>query len=189
MGIKGCGAICPDIDLGFGIGDFYSPSDIYDSEKPYGPYQCETCGAEYEELKDGQEPISGPVEDWQNQAVLFSVALAPYRLDGTDIQVWENSNYDITLGRTSPQLISIRISKKTGTSKYLPELVVTREISSIMPDSIKIIPAACELNIENLSTYMREMSYAEKTAKDVFQFFISPIREGTYDWGSTSSEE
>ena len=87
--------------------------------------------------------------------VPFFVALPPYSLDGTDIQVWENTYYEITLGRTSPQLISIRISKKKDTSKYMPELVVTREMSQIMPESIKVIPAACELNIDNLSTYMR----------------------------------
>lgn len=38
--------------------------DIYDSGNPYGPFQCCGCGAEYEELADGEEPICGPVEDW-----------------------------------------------------------------------------------------------------------------------------
>lgn len=36
--------------------------NIYDSERPYGPFQCCGCGAEYDELAEGEEPHSGPVE-------------------------------------------------------------------------------------------------------------------------------
>lgn len=38
--------------------------DIYDSEHPYGPYQCCGCGAEYDALEDGENSFSGPVEGW-----------------------------------------------------------------------------------------------------------------------------
>ena len=31
---------------------------IYDSERPYGPYTCPDCGAEYDELDDGAEPTN-----------------------------------------------------------------------------------------------------------------------------------
>lgn len=31
---------------------------IYDSERPYGPYTCPDCGAEYDELNDGAEPTN-----------------------------------------------------------------------------------------------------------------------------------
>lgn len=46
----------------------YDPGlDIYNSNTPYGPFQCMGCGAEYDELADGQEPISGPEEGWTQQ--------------------------------------------------------------------------------------------------------------------------
>ena len=38
--------------------------DIYDSESPYGPFQCCGCGAEYDALEDGEDSFSGPVEEW-----------------------------------------------------------------------------------------------------------------------------
>ena len=38
--------------------------DIYDSEPAYSPFQCTGCGAEYDELTEGEEPISGPIEGW-----------------------------------------------------------------------------------------------------------------------------
>ena len=162
-------------------------SDIYDSETPYGPFLCAVCGAEYGELEEGQEPISGPNADWQNQTGPFAMTLAPYQLDGTDIQHWENSHYKITIGRTSPQLISILISKKKDASEYLPELAVTREMSQIMPESIKIIPAACELDQDSVSIYLQQIRYAERTANDILEFFISPIREGSFNWNPTTS--
>lgn len=36
-------------------------ASIYDSEKPYGPFECNYCGAEYEDLTEGAAMISGPV--------------------------------------------------------------------------------------------------------------------------------
>lgn len=40
--------------------------DIYDSERPYGPFQCTGCGAEYEEL-DGSDSTSGPIPNWKRK--------------------------------------------------------------------------------------------------------------------------
>ena len=40
-------------------------ASIYDSETPYGPFQCCGCGAEYDELQEGTEPSSGPVKGWE----------------------------------------------------------------------------------------------------------------------------
>lgn len=34
-------------------GNFLADSGIYDSEKPYGPFTCITCGREYDELPKG----------------------------------------------------------------------------------------------------------------------------------------
>lgn len=39
--------------------------DIYDSEKPYGPFQCCRCGAEYDgDSLEGAVETSGPVQNW-----------------------------------------------------------------------------------------------------------------------------
>ena len=42
-------------------------ADIYDSEKPYGPYRCQGCGAEYDVLRDGEIPTSGPIPGWNDR--------------------------------------------------------------------------------------------------------------------------
>lgn len=38
---------------------------IYESNTPFGPFQCCGCGAVYDELKDGQKETSGPIEGWK----------------------------------------------------------------------------------------------------------------------------
>lgn len=35
-----------------GNNNFEEQLEIYDSEKPYGPYICTNCGKEYDELKE-----------------------------------------------------------------------------------------------------------------------------------------
>lgn len=49
-------------------GDFLSDMPdgpaIYDAENPYGPFQCCGCGAEYDELAEGEESTSGPIDGW-----------------------------------------------------------------------------------------------------------------------------
>lgn len=59
-------------------------SNIYDAERPYGPFICQGCGAEYDSLQDGAEPTSGPVKDWEILPVIK--AQADTRRDGTPEQ-------------------------------------------------------------------------------------------------------
>ena len=40
-------------------------ASIYESDTPFGPFQCCSCGAVYDELKEGQEESSGPIEGWK----------------------------------------------------------------------------------------------------------------------------
>ena len=40
-------------------------ASIYESNTPFGPFQCCGCGAVYDELKDGQKETSGPIEGWK----------------------------------------------------------------------------------------------------------------------------
>lgn len=71
-----------------GRGDFVSnvktglESAIYDSETPYGPFQCVFCGAEYEALRD--VPDSATPRD-----ILLDGVLLPLYIDGPDEEpVW-----------------------------------------------------------------------------------------------------
>ena len=55
-----------------GSGDFLENvhedvrNDIYDSEKPYGPFQCCGCGAEFDgDNLENAALIHGPLQDWK----------------------------------------------------------------------------------------------------------------------------
>lgn len=77
---------------------------VYSSGSPYGPYQCRSCGAAFEELDDGVPAINGPVSGWAEKAPAFrELAAGKYvvlpisavdTLDGEEYEDFCNSNGD-----------------------------------------------------------------------------------------------
>ena len=56
--VDGSGAFLDNMPSG-------AAASIYESNTPFGPFQCCGCGAVYGELEDGQIEESGPIEGWK----------------------------------------------------------------------------------------------------------------------------
>lgn len=72
-------------------------ASIYESDPPFGPFQCCGCGAVYDELKEGQEESSGPIEGWkwlgdgpEDADINGLIALTLIRERPCENEIWAN---------------------------------------------------------------------------------------------------
>ncbi len=112
-------------------------ANIYDSEAPYGPFTCQNCGAEYEELKDGEEPLSGPHQGWPKPkseteletAGEASVLCILTRLRASENEAWTNA-LRLTLPRKEFENIPAEAWESKSAIKALFMDVVGRCLAS-----------------------------------------------------------
>ena len=155
--------------------------DIYDSGVCYGPFQCRRCGAEYEELKDGQEPNSGPVYGW--------VSSAPFRkvLDqignlGQRKQKWEGERYNVLINFFDVGPL-IRVTKRENVPAYLPA------IGCYVDDEGELLGVVVEtrsfgtLSLGEFGKFADAVKMAQVDAGDIERFFIQPLKAKAFEMG------
>lgn len=95
-------------------------TNIYESQEPFGPYTCTTCGAEFENLDAAMKPIHGPDRHWPDIKRVYHKLIRdkiPDILQAKDIQceviqTLDDQNYEYLLGqKLSEEVQEYRDSK------------------------------------------------------------------------------
>lgn len=165
---------------------------IYDSGTPYGPYVCARCGAEYEELEEGTEPIEEPCEGWQKKGAVFTKVLDQVSEEEKKrVQRWDGDGYSVSAVFYESGYSYINVSIRPGAGKYTPEIFVNEYTPVIyeVEDSDTMAPSGVtietssygSLNETEFEAYMERLSHARKMAALIDTLFVKPIREGTFD--------
>lgn len=95
-------------------------TNIYESQEPFGPYTCTTCGAEFENLDAAMKPVHGPNRPWPDIKRVYHKLIRdkiPDILQAKDIQcevvrTLDDQNYEYLLGqKLSEEVQEYRDSK------------------------------------------------------------------------------
>lgn len=104
-------------------------ASIYESDTPFGPFQCCGCGAVYDELKGGQEEVSGPIEGWkwpgagpEDADINGIIALTLIRERPCENEIWANELF-VLVEKAAFQESS---SKFVSTEKFVMQTLRSR---------------------------------------------------------------
>lgn len=178
-----------------GEGDFESDmpggceSAIYDAEKPYGPFTCNRCGAEYEEL-DGRDPshINSEWKQCRGNFVKMMDHIRPSFKGNNEerVQLWRGLLYDIAIIFQLPSNHPfVQIRRKSNDNKFLPELY-DRVDDDFFPLGVQIPTTSYgALGSQEAREFLSQMEAAVNTAEEIEELFIRPLREGSFYMGVT----
>jgi len=168
-------------------------SAIYEAERPYGPFTCAKCGAEYEEL-DGQDPsfVPSSVPDCGKIKGGF-VKTKDFFRDGDKerFQFWTGKYYDISVLLTSSDIPIVQVTQHPNEDvRFLPELYVRKDWDNCLPSKIEIQTASYgAIPLGDLQEFVSKMGIALQAAKEIDELFIQPLREKAFDFGEFIPEE
>lgn len=163
------------------------PGGIYESETPYGPYQCCGCGAEYEDLTGAE--ISGPVKNWTFRRPAFEKAFE--KVFGPDdklgerlFQRWEGENYKVKLTFYKSGFIFIQVVTK---AEGFPDIFVNGVDEPDAPVSVQICGAGSgSINLEDFAGVLSRLDQVKWDAEQILRCFATPLSNGTFDKKSTA---
>lgn len=158
-------------------------ANIYDSEAPYGPFTCCGCGAEYEEIRDGAIPNSGPVEGWTRFQFKKS---SDFIQKNIRRQYWRGTRCDVSLTFYENGQTNIVIQKHGGKEMaFYPKMRVEQDDSGM---TLRIIPVCPEaISMDDARGMATAMANAFDDAEEIMEQFLTPIQDGTFDKGDLSS--
>ncbi len=109
-------------------------SHIYDSGKPYGPFTCVKCGAEYEELSEDAEPTNMKLKESQ---WICNDSEEPVKInhvvEATYTEVWEE-----TVVITSACLVDLKTRQIVAISRNGDTTIDTGECESDVSQYVTI---------------------------------------------------
>lgn len=179
--------VCHTDVLVDGDGHFVEDAGVYHADRPFGPFQCACCGATYEDLEKGTL-IDAPEPDWRNQKGPFKKVLD--MVDGAArIQRWDGPTYQvrITFKHDSDSTPSTLILRQNG-YEDLPRLNV-RQDDDGMPICVRVDARAQEdCSLSDYADLLKKAELAKQVGEAIEEWFLDPIREGTFDKGDPIPE-
>ncbi len=175
-------------------------ANIYASEKPFGPFTCSRCGAEYDEANGEWEVTEAPIESCigPDKTCLASEGKIMFRKTADTnepgrFQRWESEEYQVCINFYSNGSVSLSIFKQMSASRYLPNLTVS------ITDGNKSMPYGVSVHTSYQSGRMfvpeearkisQALAKAADYAKAIKELFIQPIRDGTFEGGGWQPQE